>query len=80
MPTFGSSVYGHSQPLPTNDATLSLAKTTLGYGCDSSVVRLARDVDLTIDLSVVNAVIAWGESSVPTHLPLRVVAILPPQS
>src|SRR5919204_258225 len=42
LPTFSSRAYGHSQPLPMNEPTLPLAKTSACCGLASSVVLLAR--------------------------------------
>src|SRR5207249_10532615 len=41
-PSFSSSAYGHSQPLPMNQPTLPLANTRDCCGFASSVVLLAR--------------------------------------
>src|ERR671931_847085 len=79
-PPFGSKTYGHSQPLPINDAIRPLANGMLGNGCASSCVLLAREYLRTIDLKMVSAWTACGESSVPFHLPFFCwTAMWPPQ-
>jgi hypothetical protein len=78
LPTFASSAYGHSQPLPTNDPTLPFAKTSACCGFASSVVLLARDSDFAIEATWFSAASAFGEFSVPFHLPPERIAIFPP--
>src|ERR1051326_3037742 len=72
------SAYGHSQPLPMNDPTCPLAKTSACCGCASSVVLLARERARTVFFAAVRPLIAAGFASVPTHLPFFRVAIWPP--
>ena len=75
FPSFGSSAYGHSQPLPMNEPTLPLAKTSACCGCASSPVLFARESLSAIVRQAVRPASACGESSVPTHLPFFVFAI-----
>src|SRR5439155_17008258 len=70
--------YGHSQPLPMNEATWPLAKTSACCGCASSVVLLARERARTVDFATVRPLIAFAAARVPTHLPFFRVAICPP--
>src|SRR5262245_59669714 len=80
-PPAGLKTYGHSQPLPMNEAIRPLANGMLGNGCASSCVLLARESFSTIDLKIVSAFTACGESTVPFHLPfLPRTASCPPQS
>src|SRR5438093_3803395 len=78
LPTFSSSAYGHSQPLPMNDPTLPLAKTSDCWGLASSPVLLARVSCLNNVLTWFSAVSACGELRVPFHFPPVRTAICPP--
>src|SRR6266542_3744902 len=78
FPSFSSSAYGHSQPLPMNEPTLPFAKASACCGFASSPVLLARESASTVDFSTVSAVIACFELSVPFHLPFLRTAIWPP--
>src|SRR5215211_641002 len=78
LPSFSSSAYGHSQPLPIIEPTRPFEKTSACCGFASSVVLLARERALTIDLTWFKPWSAWGELSVPFHLPFLNSAILPP--
>src|SRR3954470_9255886 len=78
FPSFSSSAYGHSQPLPMNEPTLPFAKTSACCGFASSVVLLARVSDFAIDATWFSAVSALGEFSAPFHLPPERPAIFPP--
>src|SRR5207302_2784494 len=80
LPSFGSSAYGHSQPLPMNDATLPFAKTSACCGFASSPVLFARDWAATVALSAFRPAIEALELSAPCHLPPLWTAILPPKS
>src|SRR6478672_7243235 len=77
-PPFGLNTYGHSQPLPMNAAARPFANGTLGYGCASSFVLLAREKLSVMLLKAVRALIAWGELSTPCHLLPLWTAIWPP--
>src|SRR5438132_3100319 len=72
------SANGHSQPLPMNEATWPLAKTSPCHGCASSFVLLARESERTMFLATVRPLTAFFELSVPTHLPFFWTAIWPP--
>src|SRR6266542_3785435 len=69
FPSFSSSAYGHSQPLPMKEPTLPLAKTSACWGFASSVVLLARVNVLKTVWTWVRARSACGELRVPFHLP-----------
>src|SRR4051812_46169330 len=51
FPSFSSSAYGHSQPLPMNEPTLPLEKTSDCCGFASSPVLLARESCLSTALT-----------------------------
>src|SRR4051794_40713124 len=78
FPSFVSSAYGHSHPLPTNEPTLPLENTSDCCGFASSPVLLAREREWTVALSTVRPLSARGEFSVPFHLPFLRTAICPP--
>src|SRR3954464_3024534 len=78
FPSFSSSAYGHSQPLPMNEPTLPLEKTSDCCGFASSPVLLARESCLSTAFTWFNAVIARGVLSVPFHFPFLWIAICPP--
>ena len=63
---------------PTIEAACPRAYTSYGFGRVSSLVLLARDVARKKFLYARSPVLAFGESSVPIHLPLDVFAICPP--
>ena len=68
FPSFGSSEYGHSHPLPMNEPTLPLAKTSACCGCASSPVVRPRELERHRP-PCRQAGSACGESREPTHLP-----------
>src|SRR3954447_6866577 len=80
FPSFGSSAYGHSQPLPINWPTEPLANTSACCGCASSPLLLARESVIAAVFHAFRPASDRFESSVPTHLPPRVAAIWPPKS
>src|SRR5215212_7296828 len=75
LPSFGSSAYGHSHPLPMNEPTLPFANTSACCGCASSPVLFARERLSATFCHAVSPRNAAGESSAPIHLPFRVFAI-----
>src|SRR3954471_16641089 len=78
LPSFSSSAYGHSQPLPTNEPTLPFAKTSACCGFASSPVLLARVSLAKTVFTWLRALSALGEFSDPCHLPFLRTAIAPP--
>src|SRR4051812_8210578 len=80
FPSFGSSAYGHSHPLPMNWPTEPFAKTRACCGCASSPLLFARESVREAFFQALRPASDRFESSVPTHLPPRVAAIWPPKS
>ncbi len=78
FPTFGSSAYGHSHPLPMNEPTLPLAKTSACCGFASLPVLFALERMRAVFRHAVRPASALPELSVPCQRPLRNVAIWPP--
>src|SRR3954465_6761213 len=78
FPSFSSSAYGHSQPLPMNEPTFPFANTSDCCGFASSPVLLARDSCVSTVFTWFSALSACGVLSAPFHFPPFCTATCPP--
>src|SRR5215208_7423501 len=69
FPTFSSSAYGHSQPLPMNEPTLPFEKTSACCGFASSPVLLARESASAVAFHEARPACAWAELRLPAQRP-----------